>query len=80
MCAALQHACGHDLRPNERGTFAALGDPRFIDHPAAGSASPRLELLPVHAFVQDRSLLQKGLRNYLGLQNSIGFFHAPKPR
>ena len=37
-----------------------------------------IELLPVHAFVQDRSLLQKSLRNYWGY-NTLGFF-APEPR
>ncbi len=66
-----------DLRPNERGTFAALGDPVFIDHLRRLGVTT-VELLPIHAFVQDRSLLQKGLRNYWGY-NSIGFF-APEPR
>ncbi len=66
-----------DLRPHERGTFAALGDPRFIDHLRRLGVTT-VELLPVHAFVQDRYLLQKGLRNYWGY-NSIGFF-APEPR
>ena len=37
-----------------------------------------VELLPVHAFVQDRRLLQKSLRNYWGY-NTIGFFTA-EPR
>jgi pullulanase/glycogen debranching enzyme len=37
-----------------------------------------VELLPVHAFVQDKHLVQKGLRNYWGY-NSIGFF-APEGR
>ncbi|MBA2558741.1 MAG: glycogen debranching protein GlgX, partial [Propionibacteriales bacterium] len=37
-----------------------------------------LELLPVHAFVDDRQLVERGLRNYWGY-NSIGFF-APEPR
>ena len=36
-----------------------------------------IELMPVHAFVQDRSLLQRGLRNYWGY-NTLGFF-APEP-
>ncbi len=66
-----------DLRPNERGTFAALGDPHFIDHLRRLGVTA-VELLPVHAFVQDRTLLQKGLRNYWGY-NTIGFF-APEPR
>ncbi|WP_428683538.1 glycogen debranching protein GlgX [Reyranella sp.] len=66
-----------DLRPHERGTFAALGDPVFIDHLRRLGVTT-VELLPIHAFVQDRSLLEKGLRNYWGY-NSIGFF-APEPR
>ncbi len=37
-----------------------------------------VELMPVHAFVDDRRLLEKGLRNYWGY-NSIGFF-APDMR
>jgi glycogen operon protein len=66
-----------DLRPNERGTFAALADRRFIDHIRRLGVTT-LELMPVQAFVQDRHLLQKGLRNYWGY-NTIGFF-APEPR
>src|SRR5262249_23706469 len=52
--------------------FAALADPKFIDHFKRLGVTT-LELLPVHAFVQDRALLQKGLRNYWGY-NTIGFF------
>src|SRR5690606_9082669 len=37
-----------------------------------------VELLPIHAFVDDKFLLDKGLRNYWGY-NSIAFF-APDPR
>ena len=37
-----------------------------------------IELMPVHAFLQDRFLLQRGLRNYWGY-NTLGFF-APEPR
>ncbi|MBX3501676.1 MAG: glycogen debranching protein GlgX [Alphaproteobacteria bacterium] len=61
-----------DLRLPDRGTFAALSDPKLIDH-LRRLGITALELLPVHAFVQDRHLLQKGLRNYWGY-NSIGFF------
>ena len=42
------------------------------------SASPSVELLPIHAFVNDSHLLDKGLTNYWGY-NTIGFF-APDPR
>ena len=36
-----------------------------------------MELLPIHAFVHDRHLIERGLKNYWGY-NSIGFF-APHP-
>jgi isoamylase len=66
-----------DIRPHERGTFAALGDQRIIDYLRRLEITA-IELLPVHAFLQDRSLLGKGLRNYWGY-NTIGFF-AIEPR
>lgn len=66
-----------DLRPHERGTFAALGDPMFIGHLQRLGVTT-VELLPIHAFVQDRYLLEKGLRNYWGY-NSLAF-SAPEPR
>ena len=37
-----------------------------------------IELLPIHAFLDDRHLLERGLRNFWGY-NCIGFF-APEPR
>ena len=61
-----------DIRPNERGTFAALAEPKIIDH-LRRLGITAVELLPIHAFVQDRNLLQKGLRNYWGY-NTLGFF------
>ncbi|HYD29925.1 MAG TPA: glycogen debranching protein GlgX [Azospirillaceae bacterium] len=60
-----------------RGTFAGLGRREVIDYIRALGVTA-IELLPVHAFVDDRHLLEKGLRNYWGY-NSIGFF-APDPR
>jgi isoamylase len=66
-----------DIRPNERGTFAALADESVIDH-LRRLGITAIELLPIHAFVQDRYLLQKSLRNYWGY-NSIGYF-AIEPR
>jgi isoamylase len=61
-----------DMRPFERGTFAALADPAIIDH-LRRLGITAIELLPVHGFVQDRALLQKGLRNYWGY-NTLCFF------
>ena len=49
----------------------------MIDH-LQGLGVTAVEFLPVHAFVQDRHLIEKGLTNYWGY-NTIGFF-APEPR
>ncbi|MGB9367882.1 MAG: glycogen debranching protein GlgX [Xanthobacteraceae bacterium] len=61
-----------DIRPDARGTFAALSDPKIIDH-LRQLGITAIELLPIHGFVQDRYLLQKGLRNYWGY-NTLSFF------
>jgi glycogen operon protein len=66
-----------NLRPNERGTFAALAEPDFIEH-LKRLGITAVELLPVHAYLQDRYLLEKGLSNYWGY-NALGFF-AIEPR
>src|SRR5690606_32931893 len=67
----------HPTIPEEiRGTFKALARPEIIDH-LTDIGITTLELLPVHAFAQDRHLLEKGLRNYWGY-NTMAFF-APEP-
>ncbi|MGA0530374.1 glycogen debranching protein GlgX [Hansschlegelia sp. KR7-227] len=66
-----------DIRAHERGTFAALASPPMIAHYKRLGVTA-VELLPIHAFVQDRVLVEKGLRNYWGY-NTLGFF-APEPR
>jgi glycogen operon protein len=63
--------------PHERGTFAALADPRVIEHLHRIGVTA-VELMPIHAFVDDRFLVQRGLRNYWGY-STLGFF-APEPR
>lgn len=65
-----------DLREPLRGTAAALGDPYFIEHLLRLGVTT-LELMPVHAFLQDRFLIERGLRNYWGY-NTLSFF-APEP-
>ena len=60
-----------------RGTYAGLATAPIIDYLQKLGVTA-IELLPVHCFVDDRHLVQKGLRNYWGY-NSIGFF-APEPR
>jgi len=64
------------IRPDIRGTCIALSDPGFIDHLHKLGVTA-VELLPVHAFAQDRFLLERGLRNYWGY-NTLCFF-APEP-
>jgi isoamylase len=64
------------IRPPERGTFAGLSHPVVIDHLRRLGVTA-IELMPVHAFLQDRALVQRGLRNYWGY-NTLGFF-APEP-
>jgi len=68
--------CRGDLRPPLRGTCAALADPRFIEHLQALGATA-VELMPVQAFLQDRFLVERGLRNYWGY-STLGYF-APEP-
>jgi isoamylase len=58
----------------DRGSFAGLAADSMIDYLSTLGVTT-LELLPVHAFVDDYFLQQKGLRNYWGY-NSIGFFVA----
>jgi isoamylase len=61
----------------ERGTYAGLASPAAIEHLTQLGVTA-VELLPVHAFVDDQRLVEAGLRNYWGY-NSIGFF-APEAR
>jgi len=63
--------------PEERGTFSALRNDTLVDHLRELGVTA-IELLPIHAFVDDQQLLERGLRNYWGY-NTIGFF-APNPR
>src|ERR671911_2980488 len=66
-----------DLPPALRGTYAGLAAPPVIAY-LKDLGVTAVELLPVHAFLDDRHLLEKGLRNYWGY-NSINFF-APEAR
>ena len=60
-----------------RGTYAALGHPKAIEHLKKIGVTT-IELLPIHAFVDDRFLVEKGLRNYWGY-STLAYF-APEPR
>ncbi len=61
----------------ERGTFAGLAHKDVIAHIKSIGATV-VELLPIHAFLNDSHLLDKGLTNFWGY-NTIGFF-APDAR
>ncbi|HLK87954.1 MAG TPA: glycogen debranching protein GlgX [Candidatus Binataceae bacterium] len=60
-----------------RGTYAGLASDPVLDH-LKRLGITAVELMPVHAFVDDRRLIESRLRNYWGY-NSIGFF-APDMR
>jgi glycogen operon protein len=63
----------HPRIPEElRGTYAGIAHPAVIEH-LQDLGITAIELMPVHQFVQDDTLQQKGLRNYWGY-NTIGFF------
>jgi glycogen operon protein len=55
-----------------RGTYAGMAHPAVIEHLQRLGVTA-VELMPVHHFVHDHYLADKGLRNYWGY-NSIGFF------
>ncbi len=64
-----------DIPEEIRGTYAALSYPAVIDHLTSMGVTA-IELMPVHQFVNDSTLMDKGLSNYWGY-NTIGFF-APQ--
>ena len=66
-----------DVPPRLRGTYAGLATAPVIEHLQRLGVTA-VELMPVHTFIDDRYLLDRGLRNYWGY-NSIGFF-APDSR
>jgi len=66
-----------DVPENLRGTYAGLASDAMIEY-FLGLGVTAVELLPVHQFVVDRHLAERGLTNYWGY-NSIGFF-APDVR
>ncbi|MGY1551713.1 glycogen debranching protein GlgX [Microbacterium sp. A588] len=61
-----------DVPPALHGTYAGLAHPTMIEHfRSLGITS--IELLPVHAFVPEPRLLERGLTNYWGY-NTLNFF------
>jgi glycogen operon protein len=63
--------------PKQRGTYVGMGCRAVIDYVRSLGVTS-IELLPIHSFINDSQLLERGLTNYWGY-NSIGFF-APDPR
>ncbi len=66
-----------DVPPELRGTYLGLCSAPMLQYFTALGVTA-LELLPVHQFVMDRHLAERGLTNYWGY-NTIGFF-APDVR
>jgi isoamylase len=66
-----------DIPAALRGTYDALGHPAVIEH-LVKLGITAIELLPIHAFADDRFLVEKGLRNYWGY-STLAYF-APEPR
>ena len=63
--------------PELRGTYAGLGSTWAIDY-FKHLGVTAVELLPVHAHIDDKALVDRGLTNYWGY-NTIGFF-APEAK
>ncbi|MDP9407117.1 MAG: glycogen debranching protein GlgX [Actinomycetota bacterium] len=61
-----------DIPEHIRGTYAALAHPAMVEHYKAHGITA-VELMPVHQFVHDSHLVDRGQRNYWGY-NTIGFF------
>lgn len=60
------------LPPRLRGTYAGLGHPAMIDYLESLGVTA-VELQPVHQYVDEHALVQRGLRNYWGY-NPIAYF------
>ncbi len=61
-----------DIPDYMRGTYAAIAHPAIIEHLKSLGVTA-IELMPVHHFANDSTLIDKGLSNYWGY-NTIGFF------
>jgi isoamylase len=60
------------IPPELRGTYAGVAHPASVEY-LRDLGITAMELLPVHQFIHDSHLLERGLRNYWGY-NSIGYF------
>jgi isoamylase len=66
-----------DIPEQIRGTYAAVAHPVIIEHLQSLGVTA-IELMPVHHFANDSTLVEKDLTNYWGY-NTISFF-APDPK
>jgi len=71
------HVRGHtvthpDVAPGLRGTYAGLAQPAVIEY-LRELGITAVELMPIHYFIHDKHLVDRGLQNYWGY-NSIGYF------
>jgi glycogen debranching enzyme GlgX len=60
-----------------RGTYAGLASPAMLEHLHRLGVTA-VKLLPIHGFLDEKHLVQRGLTNYWGY-NTLSFF-APEPR
>ncbi|NVM96479.1 glycogen debranching protein GlgX [Arthrobacter wenxiniae] len=61
-----------EVPEHQRGRYAGVAHPAVVSH-LKNLGVTAVELMPVHQFVQDDALEERGLRNYWGY-NTIGFF------
>jgi isoamylase len=61
-----------DVPPELRGTYAGLAHPAAIEHLLRLGVTA-VELMPVHHFIHDAHLIERGLSNYWGY-STIGYF------
>jgi isoamylase len=61
-----------DIPEEIRGTYAGIAHPALIDHLTSLGVTA-VELMPVHEYIDDGHLQDRGLHNYWGY-NTIGFF------
>ncbi len=66
-----------DIPENLRGTYAGLAHPSSIEY-FKNLGITAVELLPIHHFIDEGHLVEKGLRDYWGY-NTLGYF-APMSR
>jgi isoamylase len=61
-----------DVAEDRRGSYAGLGSPPVIEHLTRLGVTA-VELMPVHQFVPEQQLVERGLTNYWGY-NTLSFF------